>query len=229
MASPKVEVLCATGRCGAACCTATALDTERRADLRRGLALAGLTVGWNSIEGVIAIGAGLVAGSIALVGFGADSFVEVLSGLVLSWRLAAEITGRLPNETAERRAIKLIAATFFVLGGFVAVESLRDLLTHDAAAPSRVGLALTALSLVVMPLLARWKRRLGRRMGSRAMVADSRETDLCAYLSATVFIGLAANWLLGWWWMDSLAALVIAALAMREGYTTWTTEDLCVC
>lgn len=207
----------------------TVLTPQRRAYLRRGLLLAGLTVGWNVVEGVIAIAAGLAAGSIALVSFGVDSGIEVLSGLVMVWRLRAEAADRLPNEEAERRAIKLIAATFFLLAAYVGFESVRDLLAGDEAGVSRVGLILTAVSLVVMPVLARQKRRLGREMGSASMTADSKETDLCVYLSAAVFVGLAANALVGWWWADSIAALAVATLAVREGYKAWTTEDLCAC
>jgi divalent metal cation (Fe/Co/Zn/Cd) transporter len=210
-------------------CAAEALiiTPERSAYLQRALQLTGFTVGWNVLEGFVAIGAGLFAGSIALVGFGVDSFVEVLSGLVMLWRLRAESSGLLPNEEAERRAIKLIALTFFVLAAYVSFESVRDLLTGEKAESSLVGLILTAVSLVVMPVLAHKKRQLTQEMGSASLRADSTETQLCVYLSATVFVGLAANALLGWWWMDSVAALVVAAIALREGYEAWTTEDLC--
>lgn len=201
----------------------------RRRYLARGLVLSGLTVAWNVIEGCVAIGAGLVAGSTALLGFGVDSFVEVLAGLVMVWRLQAERSGRLPNEAAEQRAMKLIAATFFLLATYVTVESVRDVVGSDRADTSGIGLGLTALSLVVMPILARQKRRLGREMGSASMTADSKETDLCVYLSATVFLGLAVNALFGWWWADSVAALAIAGIAVREGYEAWTKEDLNEC
>jgi divalent metal cation (Fe/Co/Zn/Cd) transporter len=200
---------------------------ERRVYLDRALQLTGFTVGWNVLEGCVAIGAGVVASSIALVGFGVDSFIEVLSGLVMLWRLRAESSGRLPNEEAERRAIKLIALTFFILAAYVCVESVRDLLIGERAESSAVGLILTAVSLVVMPVLACKKRELAKEMSSASLAADATETQLCVYLSATVFIGLAANALLGWWWMDSVAALVVAAVAVREGYEAWTTEDLC--
>lgn len=203
------------------------VSSERRVYLTRALRLAGFTVGWNLLEGFVAIGAGLMAASIALVGFGVDSFVEVLSGLVMLWRLRAESAGHLPNEEAERRAIRLIAVTFFLLAAYVGLESVRDLLMGDKAAPSTVGLILTAVSLVVMPVLAYKKRRLAREMDSASLQADSTETQLCVYLSVTVFLGLAANALFGWWWMDSVAALVVAAIALREGYEAWTKEDLC--
>jgi divalent metal cation (Fe/Co/Zn/Cd) transporter len=204
-----------------------AVTPGRRVYLTRALQLTGFTVGWNVLEGVVAIGAGAIASSMALVGFGVDSFIEVLSGLVMLWRLRAETAGRLPNEEAERRAIKLIAITFFILAAYVSFESARDLLTGDKAEASMVGLVLTAVSLVVMPVLAYKKRRLAREMGSASLQADSTETQLCVYLSATVFLGLAANALFGWWWMDSVAALVVAAIALREGYEGWTNEDLC--
>jgi divalent metal cation (Fe/Co/Zn/Cd) transporter len=200
---------------------------ERASYLRRALYLTAFTVGWNVLEGLVAIGAGVVAGSIALVGFGVDSFIEVLSGLVMLWRLRAEASGRLPNEEAERRAIKAIALTFFVLAAYVAVESARDLLAGEPVEASPVGLALTAVSLVVMPVLAYQKRRLARAMGSGSLAADATETQLCVWLSATVFVGLAANALWGWWWADAVAALGIAAIAVREGRAAWTKEDVC--
>lgn len=175
----------------------------------------------------MAVAAGLAAGSIALVGFGVDSGIEVLSALVMVWRLRAEASGKLPNEEAEKWAIKLIAVTFFVLATYVAFESIRDLLGAGRAEPSPIGLFMTALSLVVMPILAWKKRQLAKEMGSASLQADSTETQLCVYLSATVFLGLAANALLGWWWMDSVATLVVAAIALREGWEAWTTEDLC--
>jgi divalent metal cation (Fe/Co/Zn/Cd) transporter len=210
-------------------CTAdpVAITPERRVYLNRAFLLAGFTVGWNVLEGLVAIGAGVLASSIALVGFGVDSFIEVLSGLVMLWRLRAESSGHLPNEEAERRAIKLIALTFFILAAYVTFESVRDLLGGEKAEASFVGLILTAVSLVVMPVLAHKKRQLAKEMGSASLQADSTETQLCVYLSASVFLGLAANALLGWWWMDSVAALVVAAIALREGYEAWTKEDLC--
>jgi divalent metal cation (Fe/Co/Zn/Cd) transporter len=213
----------------AAYCSAErlAITPERRGYLSRALQLTGFTIGWNVLEGFVAIGAGGIASSIALIGFGVDSFIEVLSGLVMLWRLRAESSGHLPNEEAERRAIKLIAITFFILAAYVSFESGRDLLAGEKAESSMVGLILTAVSLVVMPVLAHKKRRLAREMGSASLQADSTETQLCVYLSATVFLGLAANALLGWWWMDSVAALVVAAIALREGSKAWTNEDLC--
>ena len=218
----------AAGTCPEHCAAEpVVVSPERCVYLARALQLAGFTVGWNVLEGCVAIGAGVMAGSIALVGFGVDSFVEVLSGLVMLWRLRAESAGHLPNEEAERRAIRLIAVTFFLLAAYVSFESVRDLLMGDKAEPSTVGLILTAVSLVVMPVLAYKKRRLAREMGSASLQADSTETQLCVYLSITVFLGLAANTLFGWWWMDSVAALVVAAIALREGYEAWTKEDLC--
>jgi divalent metal cation (Fe/Co/Zn/Cd) transporter len=203
------------------------LTLQRRRYLHRASKLTGFTVGWNVLEGIVAVAAGLAAGSIALVGFGVDSGIEVLSALVMAWRLRAEASGKLPNEEAEKRAIKLIAITFFVLAAYVSFESARDLLGAGRAEPSPIGLFMAALSLVVMPILAQKKRQLAKEMSSASLQADSTETQLCVYLSATVFIGLAANALLGWWWMDSVAALVVAAIALREGWEAWTTEDLC--
>jgi divalent metal cation (Fe/Co/Zn/Cd) transporter len=221
--APQPDCTCPT------CIARATPPGQRRAHVNRGLVLAGLTVGWNVAEGLIAITAGVIAGSVALIGFGMDSFVEVLSGLVVLWRLLAERRGRLTSEVAERRAVKLIALSFFALAAFVVVESGRDLLAGERPEASALGLAITAVSIVVMPLLAWQKRRLSRSMGSEALRADSVQTSLCVYLSATVFIGLAANALLGWWWADGVAALLIAAVAVREGVTTWTTGDLCDC
>ncbi len=222
--SPAAAVTCAGD-----CASSTPLTSQRRAYLRHGLMLAGLTAGWNIVEGLVAVAAGLAAGSIALTGFGADSFVETASGAVMLWRLRAELAGQMSNEAAERRAVRLIAVTLFLLAGYVAVESARDLLAGGAAEPSTTGLILTALSLVVMPLLARAKRRHGRAMGSPSLVADSRQTDLCSYLSATVFVGLAVNALFGWQQADAVAALGVAVIALWEGLRAWRTRDLCTC
>ena len=187
--------------------------------------LTALTIGWNSIEAIIAIGSGLLAGSIALVGFGLDSVVEVSSALVIAWRLT-----RGASEAAERRAVRLIALTFFAIALYVSLDAVLKLLGFgDEPERSNVGLAITALSLVVMPALAWAKRRVARGLGSVALAADAAETQLCTYLSAVVLIGLAANVLAGWWWMDPLAGLVVAALAIKEGRTAWLSGDLCAC
>lgn len=184
---------------------------------RRALALAGLTIAWNVVEAVVAIAAGIAAGSIALVGFGFDSTVEVLSAWVVVWQLRAELSGGY-DEDRERRALRLIGVTFFVLAAYVSVEAVRDLFFIDAeAAESVVGITLAALSLIVMPVLALAKRRTADQLGSPTLRADSTETLLCAWLSVTLLLGLVLNATVHWWWADPLAALVIAGLAAREG------------
>ena len=189
-----------------------------------------LTIGWNSLEAIVAIGSGVLAGSIALVGFGLDSVVEVSSALVIVWRLSRHSADQAANERAERRATRLIALTFFAIALYVAYDASRTLLGLDAEPrPSALGLAITALSLVVMTTLAWAKRRVAARLTSAALHADAAETQLCTYLSAVVLIGLAANDLAGWWWMDPLAGLVVAALAVKEGRAAWTNATLCRC
>ena len=186
--------------------------------VERGRKLAWLTIGWNAIEGVIAVGAGIADGSLALVGFGLDSFIEVFAGVVVLWQL------RGVAEEREASALRLIALTFFVLAGYVVAEGVRDLLTGNEAGESTVGIVLAGVSLVVMPLLAWAKLRTGRELGNPVIMADSTETALCAYLSAILLGGLVLNAAYGWWWADTLAAFGIAALAVREGLEAWRGE-----
>jgi divalent metal cation (Fe/Co/Zn/Cd) transporter len=207
--------------------TATA---EARAPLvRRGRWLAWATIGWNSIEGVVGIAAGIAAGSIALVGFGADSYVEVLSGGVIVWRLAQERRGHAVSEAAERVAVRIIAVTFLLLAVGVGVESVRKLLTAARPDESVVGIVLAIVSLVVMPLLARAKRDVGRRLGSRALEADATETTLCVWLSAILLVGLVLNAAFGWWWADPIAGLGIVYVAGREGIEHLSADELDDC
>jgi divalent metal cation (Fe/Co/Zn/Cd) transporter len=179
---------------------------------------------------VAAIGGGVLAGSIALVGFGLDSVVEVSSALVIAWRLSRQGVDHAANKRAERRAVRLIALSFFGIAAYVTFDSVAALLgLREEPQPSTLGVAITALSVVVMPSLAFAKRRVDKRMGSVALTADAAETMLCTYLSAVVLLGLAANALFGWWWMDPIAGLVVAALAVREGREAWTSGELCEC
>ncbi len=192
--------------------------------------LTALTIGWNALEAVVAILGGIAAGSIALVGFGLDSVVEVSSALVIVWRLSRQDADHEASERAERRAVRLIALSFFAIAAYVTVDAVLKLLGIDEHPEhSTIGLAITALSLVVMPALAWAKRRVAAGLGSVALKADAAETQLCTYLSAVVLVGLAANSLAGWWWMDPLAGLVVAALAIREGRAAWASGDLCDC
>lgn len=194
-------------------------QTPRRALIRRGLLLEYLTVGWNILEGIIAIAAGVASGSVALIGFGMDSFVESISGSILIWRLRAEWGGADAErvEQIERRAERLVGIAFLVLAAYVAFEAARALLAAEAPDASPVGIVLTALSIVVMLWLARAKRRTGEALDSRALIADSMQTLACWYLSLVALTGLVLNAVLGWWWADPLAALGISVLLVREG------------
>ena len=200
------------------------VDRSRRRLLgRRAQLLAGASVSYNVIEAVVSIAAGVVAGSVALVGFGLDSLVEVSSGVVILW----QFRHRLP-ETRERQALRLIALSFFALAGYVAVESARSLLGVGEAAPSPVGIVIASASLIVMPFLSWAQRRTGRELGSGSVVADSKQTLLCTYLSVVLLAGLVLNATLGWSWADPLAGLVIAGVAAREGLQAWRGES-CGC
>jgi divalent metal cation (Fe/Co/Zn/Cd) transporter len=195
------------------------------ADLvRRARALAWLGVGWHVVEATIAVAAGLAASSIALVGFGADSLIESVAGLIVVWRFAA---ARTSSPDAERRAQRLIAISFYVLAAYVAVEAVRSLAGGDEPATSWVGIALAAFTAVTMPPLARAKARVGTRLDSCATKSEGRQNMLCAYLSLGLLVGLGANALLGWWWADPATALAIAAVAVREGRDAWRGEDCC--
>lgn len=195
-------------------------NADRRRLLgRRAQLLAGASVSYNLIEAALSIVAGVVAGSVALVGFGLDSLVEVSSGVVILW----QFRHRMP-ETRERQALRLMAFSFFALAAYVTVESLRNLLGSAEAAPSPLGIVIATASLIVMPFLSWAQRRTGRELGSGSVVADSKQTLLCTYLSAVLLVGLVLNATLGWGWADPLAGLVIAGVAAREGMQAWRGE-----
>lgn len=199
-------------------------DPARRRKLgQRAQLLAAVSVLYNAVEAVVAITAGLVAGSIALVGFGLDSIVEVSSGLIILWQFRHHLP-----ESRERRALRLMALSFFALAAYVTFESVRALAVGHDAASSPVGIGLAIASLVIMPFLSWAQRRTGRSLGSNAVVADSSQTALCAYLSAVLLAGLLLNATLGWSWADPVAGLVIAAVAVREGREAWRGEG-CAC
>lgn len=201
----------------------TELDPADRQRLgRRAQLLAAASVTYNALEAVVAISAGLVAGSVALVGFGLDSVVEVSSGLVILWQFRHALP-----ETRERQALRLIALSFFALAAYVTFESVRALLGDAQPNPSPVGIGLAIASLAVMPLLSWAQRQTGRRLGSKAVVADGTQTLLCTYLSAVLLAGLVLNASLGWSWADPVAGLVIAAVAMREGLQAWRGDGCC--
>uniref|UniRef100_Q01ZS9 Integral membrane protein n=1 Tax=Solibacter usitatus (strain Ellin6076) TaxID=234267 RepID=Q01ZS9_SOLUE len=189
----------------------------RAADVRRGVRLEYFTIGYNSLEAAIALIAGLLAGSVALVGFGLDSVVEVTSGAALLWRLHGD-TDASRCAIREAWALKAVGFCFLALAAYVAYEAGESLVLQRAPARSPVGIALAAISLVVMPFLARAKRGVASRISSAAMHADSRQTDFCAYLSAILLAGLLLNALAGWWWADPLAGLAMVPIVAREGW-----------
>lgn len=189
---------------------------------RQAQLLAGASVAYNVVEAVIAIAAGVVAGSVALIGFGLDSVVEVSSGLIILW----QFRHRLP-ESRERIALRLMAMSFFVLAAYVSFESVTALVRGDEPDTSPVGIGLAAASLVIMPFLSWGQRRTGEALGSSAVVADSTQTLLCTYLSAVLLLGLVLNATLGWFWADPVAGLIIAGVAVREGREAWGGEDGC--
>jgi len=197
--------------------SATEQELHRVELVRLGLRLEYLTVGWNLAEAAVAVTAGWLAGSIALVGFGLDSLIESSSGAVLLWRLRAD-AARERRELLEARALKLVGASFFLLAAYVAFDAVKSLMQREAPEQSYIGIALAIVSLIVMPLLARAKRRVAAQIESRAMHADSRQTDICAYLSAILLGGLVLNVWLGWWWADPFAALVMAPVILKEGW-----------
>jgi divalent metal cation (Fe/Co/Zn/Cd) transporter len=191
---------------------------ERHRLVSRARLLAWVGFGWHIVEGAVAVGAGVAAGSVALLGFGADSVIEAAAAVVVIWLMAS---GRSSSQRAERRAQQLIAASFALLGAYVGVEALRDLIGGHHPAVSWVGVALSVVTLLAMPPLAIAKRRVGEALGSSATASESRQSMLCAYLSAGLLIGLLANAIAGWWWADPVVALGIGAVALREAQEAW--------
>lgn len=200
-------------------------DAVRAASLRRGRGLEYITIGWNLIEGIISIGAGVLAGSISLVGFGLDSLVEVSSGAALLWRLHLDAPEK--REQAESRALKFVGICFVALGAYIGIDSVVSLFGHQPPDKSYIGIGIAGLSLIVMPILARAKRRVSVSIESRAMHADSKQTDLCAYLSAITLAGLVLNALFGWWWADPVAALLMVPIITKEGIEALRGETCC--
>lgn len=215
---------CTDGCCAAEPPTSAAsVDVERRAVLSRRVRwLVAATISYNVIEAIIAISAGSVASSTALIGFGLDSVIEVASAAAVMW----QFSGKDP-ESRERAALKVIALSFFALAAYVTVESVRSLFGAESAEHSTVGIVLAAVSLLVMPFLSYAQRRAGRELGSASAVADSKQTLLCTYLSGVLLVGLLLNSLFGWSWADPIVALVIAAVAVKEGREAWRGEHCC--
>jgi divalent metal cation (Fe/Co/Zn/Cd) transporter len=197
---------------------------ERAKLEQRARLLAWSGIAWHVVEFGIALGAGIAAGSIALIGFGADSLVEAFAGVVVVWLFTGR---RIGSQIAERRAQQLIAASFFALAAYVAVEAVRTLAIANEPRTSWVGIGLAAFTAPTMPLLALAKRRVGQRLGSSATVKEGAQNLVCAYLSVALLAGLLANALAGWWWADPAAALVIAGVAAREGRASWRGEGCC--
>ncbi len=197
--------------------------TSRAQDARTGRRLEYFTLGWNLLEAMVAIAAGIVAASVALVGFGADSLIECLSGGILLWRLQQHDR----DESREGIALKFVGGSLLLLAAYIAFDAANSLLTREPPHESIVGIVIAGVSLVVMPLLARAKRRVAARLDSRALHADSMQTDICAYLSAVLLLGLGLNALFGWWWADPIAAFIMVPIITREGIEALRGETCC--
>jgi divalent metal cation (Fe/Co/Zn/Cd) transporter len=199
-------------------------ELDRWRLVRRAKLLAWLGIGWHALEAAIAVGAGIAAGSIALIGFGADSVVESVAGVVLLWRFGGD---RHSSDVAERRAYRLIGVSFYVIAAYVGIEAARQLIDGSHPEVSWIGIGLATVTLATMPPLATAKGRVAERLGSAATRAEGRQNMVCAYLSAALLVGLGANALAGWWWADPVTALVIAVVAVREGRVSWRGEGCC--
>lgn len=204
------------------------ITVDREAALRRGRNLEYLTVAWNSVEAIASIAAGILAGSIALVGFGLDSVIETVSGAAMIWRLHHSNDATHRREASERVALKIVGICFVLLSIYVLVDSTHALYAREAPERSIFGIVIAVVSVIAMPLLARAKRKVATAISSDAMHAESRQTDLCAYLSAIVLIGLLLNAILGWWWADPVAGLLMVPIIAREGYDALRGKD-CGC
>jgi divalent metal cation (Fe/Co/Zn/Cd) transporter len=189
---------------------------SRASMARRGRTLEYFTIGWNAIEGLVAIITGVIAGSISLVGFGIDSFIEVTSGSVLLWRMSVDADVQ-RRELNEQRALRVVGLCFLFLAGYIAYESTVDLLSKRAPEHSVPGIILACVSLIVMPVLSRAKRKVGRALDSAAMHADAKQTEFCTYLSAILLVGLLLNAIFGLWWADPAAALIMVPIIAKEG------------
>lgn len=195
----------------------TTLSPERREQLHRRVRfIVGFTITYNVIEAIVAITAGVLASSVALIGFGLDSVVEVLSAIAVAWQFT-----RKDPERWEKATVRAIGLAFFALAAYVTIDAIVSLIWQEGPEHSPLGIGITTLSLIVMPLLAWFEIRTGRALGSKSVLADARQLLLCVYLSGAVFIGLILNSVFGWWWADSVAALFVAFLAVREGIEAW--------
>ncbi|HEU5304049.1 MAG TPA: cation transporter [Gemmatimonadales bacterium] len=202
------------------------MTATRPALVRRGLQLNYITIGYNTLEAIVSLAAGIIAGSVALIGFGVDSVIEVTASLAAQWRLRADLNP-IRRERAEHLTVRIIGGTFLALAIYVAYESVDTLIGREAPDGSVVGVVLLAMSVIVMPLLARAKRRVAGALGSSALTADATQTSLCAYLSVIALSGVALNTLLGWWWADPVAALAMVPIIVREGVEGLRGETAC--
>jgi divalent metal cation (Fe/Co/Zn/Cd) transporter len=194
----------------------TELAATRKTLAERGKRLEYFTIAWNSLEGLVAVIAGAIAGSISLVGFGMDSFIEVTSGATLLWRMSVDADEE-SRERNERLSIRIVGVCFLALAGYVAYEGVSDLISRRAPQHSIPGIVLACVSLIVMPILSRAKKRVAKALDSAAMKADAKQTDFCVYLSAILLVGLLLNAALGWWWADPVAGLIMTPIIAREG------------
>jgi divalent metal cation (Fe/Co/Zn/Cd) transporter len=199
---------------------------ERQSLVKRGTRLSYFTIAWNSLEGLIAVIAGTVAGSISLVGFGIDSFIEVISGTTLLWRMTVDADVQ-RRERNERLSLRIVGICFLSLAAYVAYESCSDFISRKTPARSIAGIILACVSLIVMPMLSHAKKKVGYELGSAAMNADATQTDFCVYLSAILLGGLLLNALLGWWWADPAAALIMIPIIAKEGFDGITGKACC--
>ena len=199
---------------------------NRQSVARRGKQLEYFTIGWNTLEGLVAVVAGALAGSISLVGFGIDSFIEVTSGGVLLWRMSVDADVR-KREKREKFSLRIVGVCFLALAAYVGYESISDLVSRKSPEHSFPGIVLACVSLVVMPLLSRAKKKVGNELGSAAMHADAKQTDFCVYLSVILLVGLLLNAALGWWWADPAAALIMVPLIAKEGVEAMQGETCC--
>lgn len=202
------------------------MTATRPALVRRGLRLNYLTISYNALEAIVALAAGFVAGSVALVGFGVDSVIEVTASVAAQWRLRADLDP-VRRERVEHRVVRIIGGTFLALAAYVTYDGINTLVKREEPDGSVVGVILLAMSAIVMPLLARAKRRVAGGLGSSALTADATQTSLCAYLSVIALVGVALNTLLGWWWADPVAALGMVPIIVREGIEGLRGETAC--
>jgi divalent metal cation (Fe/Co/Zn/Cd) transporter len=206
----------------------TEVAVTRAAIAERGKRLEYFTIAWNTLEGVVAVVTGAIAGSISLVGFGIDSFVEVTSGATLLWRMSVDADER-TRRRDERLSLRIVGVCFLALTVYIAYESMFDLIAKRAPERSIPGIVLACVSLLVMPLLSRSKKRVARELGSAAMRADAKQTDFCVYLSAILLVGLVLNAVLGWWWADPVAGIIMSPIIAREGVQALKGEACCDC